>query len=182
MIYLLAGHTVLDGKGTGAFGIRGFDEALEALRLRDDVTKALRSRGVKVVNEVNTSPLATVVAWLKSLVKKEDVVVEIHFNAGPSTATGVEVLIDDTPTQQERFFGQAVARAIANTLGIRLRGNAGVKLESESQHSTLAIISGPSVAVNILIEVCFLSSESDVEKYRKNYGRLVIALANTLST
>ncbi|AYQ31457.1 N-acetylmuramoyl-L-alanine amidase [Runella sp. SP2] len=181
MIYLLAGHTVIAGRGTGAFGIDGFDEAVEAVRLRDDVTAALRARGVKVVNEVNTSPLAQVVAWLKSIVKKEDKVIEIHFNMGPPTATGTEVYIDDTPTQEERFFAQAVARTIANTLGIRLRGVQGVKRESESQHKSLAIISVPSSAINILIEVMFGSNQNDVELYRRNYPRLVQALADTIA-
>lgn len=181
MIYLLAGHTVIDGRGTGAFGIDGFDEAVEAVRLRDDVTAALRARGVKVINEVNTSPLAQVVAWLKSIVKKQDKVIEIHFNMGPPTATGTEVYIDDTPIQEERFFAEGVARTIANTLGIRLRGIQGVKRESESQHKSLAIISVPSSAINILIEVMFGSNKNDVDSYRKNYAELVKNLADAIA-
>ncbi|AYQ31371.1 N-acetylmuramoyl-L-alanine amidase [Runella sp. SP2] len=181
MIYLLAGHTVQNGRGTGAFGIDGFDEAVEAVKLRNDITAALRARGVKVANEVNTSPLAQVVAWLRSLVKKEDKVIDIHFNAAGPAATGVEVLIDDTPTEVERQFAEKLAATISRTLGIRRRGVLGVKRESESQHSSLAIISGPSVAINVLIEVCFLSNKNDVDSYRKNYAELVKNLADAIA-
>ena len=116
MIYLLAGHTVINGKGTGAFGVNGFDEAVEALRLRDDLTAALRAKGVKVVNEVNDSPLAKVVAWLRSFVKADDIVLEIHFNAGPESASGVETLIDDSPTQQERLRAQELSLCVSTAL------------------------------------------------------------------
>ena len=34
--FVLAGHAVVNGKGTGAFGIGGFDEAAEALKLDAD--------------------------------------------------------------------------------------------------------------------------------------------------
>lgn len=181
MIYLLAGHTVVNGKGTGAFGVNGFDEAVEALRLRDDLTAALRAKGVKVVNEVNDSPLGKVVAWLRSRVKAEDVVIEIHFNAGPETASGVETLIDDTPTQQERLRAQALSLCVSGALKIPMRGKIGVKLESESQHSRLAIISVPSVAINLLLEVCFCTNETEVQKYRANYAKLITNLANTIA-
>ncbi|WP_428663553.1 N-acetylmuramoyl-L-alanine amidase [Runella sp.] len=180
MLYLLAGHTIIAGKGTGAFGINGFDEAIEAARLRDDITKLLRSKNVAVINDVDTTPLQKVVMWLKSLVKKNDKVIEMHFNAGPPTATGVEVYIDDTPTGEEVVFARQIATAISRVLGIKLRGNAGVRHESESQHSSLAIISVPSAAVNVLVEVCFLTNNGDVDSYRRNYNLLVEALAEII--
>jgi N-acetylmuramoyl-L-alanine amidase len=180
MIYLSAGHTIIDGKGTGAFGINGFDEAIEAAKLRDDITKVLRAKNVAVTNDVDTTPLGKLTMWLKSLVKKNDKVIEIHFNAGPSTATGVEVLIDDTPTDEEVVFARQIAKTISRVLGIRMRGDAGVKHESESQHNSLAIISVPSAAVNVLIEVCFCSNANDVSLYRRNYTLLVEALAEII--
>ena len=90
MIYLLAGHAVVNGKGTGAFGVNGFDEAVEALKFRNDLTKELLSKGVAVVNENPALNLNQVITWLSKLVKKGDIVIEFHFNAGPSTAKGVE--------------------------------------------------------------------------------------------
>lgn len=181
MIYLIAGHTIIDGKGTGAFGVTGFDEAVEAAKLRDDITKVLRAKGVAVTNDVDTTPLGKLTMWLKSLVKKNDKVIDIHFNAGPPSATGTEVLIDDTPTGEEIVFARNIAKTVSRVLGIRMRGNVGVKNESESQHSSLAIISVPSAAVNVLIEVCFCSNHNDVSLYRRNYTLLVEALAEVIA-
>jgi N-acetylmuramoyl-L-alanine amidase len=177
MIYLLAGHTVVNGRGTGAFGVDGFDEAVEAAKLRDDITKLLRSRGVAVTNDVNTTPLAKVVAWLKSIVKKDDKVIEIHFNAGQPAATGAECFVASKSTYEENILSGKIVKVICQILGIR---NRGVKAEFESQHKTLAIVSVPSAAVNVLVEVCFLSNKNDVALYRKHYNELVEALANAI--
>lgn len=180
MIYLLAGHTIENGKGTGAFGVAGFDEAVEAAQLRNDITKVLRSRNVAVTNDVDTTPLGKLTMWLKSLVKKTDKVIEIHFNAGSPAATGTEVFVDDTPTGEEIVFARQLAKTVSRVLGLKMRGNAGVKAESESQHSSLAIISVPSAAINVLIEVCFITNSADVDSYRKNYQLLVEALAEII--
>lgn len=180
MLYLLAGHTIIDGKGTGAFGLDGFDEAIEAAKLRDDITKLLLAKNVTVTNDLDTTPLGKLSMWLKSIVKKNDKVIEIHFNAGPPTATGVEVYVDDTPAPEEVVFGRQIATTISRVLGIKLRGNAGVRLESESQHRSLAIISVPSAAINVLIEVCFLTNRSNIDLYRRNYNLLVEALAEII--
>ena len=69
-IYLTAGHEVNDGKGTGAHGF--MDEAVEALKLRNDVAVVLKNKGIKVITEKNTSKLSEVVSWLKSLVSSKD--------------------------------------------------------------------------------------------------------------
>jgi N-acetylmuramoyl-L-alanine amidase len=177
MIYLLAGHTIIDGKGTGAFGVDGFDEAVEAAKLRDDITRLLRAKNVAVTNDVDTTPLGKLTLWLKSLVKKKDKVIEIHFNAGPPSATGTEAYIDDTPNYAETLLCGNITKTVSNALGIR---NRGVKYESESRHASLAIISVPSSAVNVLVEICFCSNRNDVNLYRANYNLLVVSLAEII--
>lgn len=180
MIYLLAGHTVVNGKGTGAFGIGGFDEAKEAIKLRDDITKCLVSNGVSVINENPSLPLRQVVLWLSKIVKKGDIIVEIHFNAGPPTAKGVESFVDDTYTKEEFELAKKLSMVISTSIGEPLRGNQGVKKESESQHKSLAILSGASVATNVLVEVCFISNLQSVRSYRDNYQKVVGSICNAL--
>ena len=131
--FILAGHAVVNGKGTGAFGVGGFDEAVEALKLRNDVSKRLLEMGVKVVNENSSFSLGQVIAWLGKLVKSGDLVLEIHFNAGPPTATGVETLVDDTPTKQELYWASRISTAVQRVTGEKLRGVNGVKKESEDR-------------------------------------------------
>ena len=175
-IYLIAGHEVINGKGTGAHGF--IDEAVEALKLRDDVTSVLRNKGIKVITEHNISKLREVVSWLKSLVSSKDFVIDIHFNASTNPkATGTEVLIDDTSTSLEKMFSREIADTISESLKIK---NRGVKFENTTRHKRLAIISDPSVATNVLIEVCFVSNKSDVDAYKKNYDLLVTNLANII--
>ena len=181
MIYLLAGHAVLNGKGTGAFGIDGFDEAVEALKFRDDVTKELLARGRAVVNENPSFDLNHVVAWLSKIVKKGDIVIEFHFNAGPASAKGVESFVDDTYTREEFSLAKNLSSVISIATGDVLRGNMGVKKESDSQHTSLAILSKVSAATNVLVEIAFLSNRSSVDSYRKNYKKVVTSVAEQIA-
>lgn len=175
--FILAGHAVINGRGTGAFGVDGFDEAAEALRLRNDLSKRLLEMGVKVVNENSSFSLGQVITWLKSLIKRGDLVLEIHFNAGPSSATGIETLIDDTPTKEEIYWGKRISAAIQRVTKEKLRGSNGVKKESESQHKRLAIISDVESALNLLLEVGFITNENFIKSYRDGYKEMVEELA-----
>ena len=175
-IYLTAGHEVINGKGTGAHGF--IDEAVEALKLRDDLAAALKSKGIKVTTEKNTSKLSEVINWLKSLVTSKDFVIDIHFNASTNPkATGAEVLIDDTSSSIEKTFSRELTEVMSDTLKIK---NRGVKLESDTRHKKLGIISGPSAATNVLLEVCFVSNQEDVKSYKNNYFYLIENLAKVI--
>ena len=75
-----------------------------------------------------------------------------------------------------------VADIISDTLGIQLRGNfkglKGVKSEADSQHKKLGFmrLNGET----ILIEMCFISSKSDMDKYQANKKVLAKRLANVI--
>jgi N-acetylmuramoyl-L-alanine amidase len=178
--FVLAGHAVVNGKGTGAFGIEGFDEAVEALKLRDDVSKLLLTMGVKVVNENSSFALGQVIAWLKTVVKKGDLVIEFHFNIAPLAVTGIETLVDDAATTEELNLANKISVAIQRVTKDKLRGNAGVKKESESQHARLAILSDISQATNILVEVGFISNTEFIKSYRDGYSRIVEEIAKEI--
>ena len=86
-ILISAGH---NDKDPGAVG-NGYKEAILAVKMRDRVAKSLRERGLMVFEDgadgVN-EPLHRAI----QLCKQVDIAVEIHFNAGPPTANGVEAL------------------------------------------------------------------------------------------
>ena len=175
-VYLIAGHEVVNGKGTGAHGF--IDEAVEALKLRDDIAIILKNKNIKVITEKNVSKLKEVVSWLKSLVSSKDFVIDIHFNSSTNpNATGTEVLIDDTATSLEKMFSRELAETISESLKIK---NRGIKLESTTRHKRLAIISDPNVATNVLLEICFVSNKNDVESYQKYYDSLIKDLASVI--
>jgi N-acetylmuramoyl-L-alanine amidase len=175
-VYLIAGHEVVNGRGTGAHGF--IDEAVENERLRNDITKILRERNIKVVNDNNRSKLREVISWLKSIIRSQDLIIDIHFNASSnSKATGTETLIPKNANNIEKELASELAKVMASTLNIK---NRGVKCESTTRFGRLGILSDPHKAINVLIEVCFVSNKSDVDSYKENYNLLVSVLANVL--
>ena len=186
-LFLLAGHEVVNGKGTGAHSQLG-DEAVEALKLRNAIAERLNTKhGIKAITDVPTSTLKVVVAWLRGLIKQDDVMIDLHFNAGSVTATGVEVLVPADYTLKEFSLASSLAEAVASTLNIRKRtgklgvDKAGVKTESESQHSKLAVLGGLGIGINDLVEVCFITSPPDMQSYRANYTQLVEKMTDVIA-
>lgn len=182
MVIVTAGH---QGKGTGA-SYNGFDEATEARKLTDDVVNHLKKwYKLDVRTDAPLDPLRQVIAWIKSIVKsKNDLSIEIHFNAGPPSAKGVETFIPEINTPEERELATRLSKTIANTLGTTLRTGKlkipGVKVESESQHPRIGILSTPHLATNLLVEVCFLTNLQEIASYRKNYFLLVKNISDTI--
>jgi N-acetylmuramoyl-L-alanine amidase len=188
-IFLTAGHDVRsNGKGTGAFGIehpahggKKIDEAVEAVWMRDAITAHLNLHGLKVNNDRNQDGLSSVLTWLRSTAGQGDWCIEIHFNAGPATATGTECVVADNHVPAEAQMARGICRAINQASGIRVRerikGRKGVVLERETPRGRLAYLHNPAVAYNIIVEVCFITSKSDVEKYFANRKAIAIAIA-----
>lgn len=167
-IYLIAGH---NGRGTGAKGLNGTDEGEMTIELRDDVAKILESDGLCVTTDLNYLPLRGVLEWLK-IVKPRDVVIDIHFNAfGSPNAHGTEVIISNDATHTEIKFAYDLQKAIVNALGTRDRG---VKREKQTARKRLGMLSGtPRAAINVLLEVCFITNPEDLKRYDENYGKLI---------
>jgi N-acetylmuramoyl-L-alanine amidase len=183
-IYITSGHQVINGKGNGAFGVDGFDEAVQARRLVNDIINNMKfANGVDknlILTDNDSWSLNAVIGWLAKAVTKECLTIDVHFNAFSSPkATGTEVLIADSATKQEISFAKDVVFSIANTLKI---GNRGVKKESESARGKLGMLSGGGAkAVNILVEVCFITNPNDVNAYNTRYWNLVENLSKLFS-
>jgi N-acetylmuramoyl-L-alanine amidase len=175
-ILLTAGHSL---KQAGARGINGFKEEVETIKLRDDVTKHLKKwYNATVWNDNDTDSLQTVINQIKSKVKsKYDISVDIHFNAGPPSANGVEVIIPNVNSLEEKFLGTKLSAEIAKTLKLK---NRGLKTEKDTAHGSIGILRQPVAATNILIEVCFITNVNDVTAYYNNYWELVKCISDTL--
>lgn len=170
MIYLSAGHTPSGlTPDAGAVG-NGYHEAKLTQELRDLTTKALRSNGTKVWNDDDTQRLPAVLAAINSTEK--DVVCDLHFNAGPPTATGIEVLIPTRYTSLEKEMATKLVTMLSGVMKLRSRG---VKTEADSQHGTLGIMR--ENGINLLIEVCFISNATDMAFYQANKQKVANELA-----
>jgi N-acetylmuramoyl-L-alanine amidase len=178
-IYLTAGHNVVNGRGTGAHGL--FDEAVEAVRLRDALTAHLRLHSLKVVNDRNDTPLQSVLTWLRTTAGAKDVCIDIHFNASANPkASGCEVVVEDKHTLFEGDMARRICYEINKVSGIVIRRGTGIILESQTARGKIGYLHNPRVAHNMLVEVCFCTSPTDVKKYHDNYRAIVHAIAEAI--
>lgn len=180
-IFLSAGHSNKAGKDRGAAG-NGFIEGELTVELRELIVGELLSVGVNPIVDDNDSILSHTVSFFKNLTTDSCIVVDLHWNAGPPTATGTEVLIPSVNTKFERELASNLAYVISKRLGIKTRGNhaglTGVKTEAESHHGRLGWMR--LTGENILPEICFISNKSDMESYQKNKVALAKDIAMVL--
>lgn len=173
MIFLTAGHNT-QGKKTDPGAVANkTTEASLTVELRNLTTACLKAMAAKVWNDDDSDNLATTVSKIKS--GSGSVICDIHFNAGPPTATGVEVIIPVRSTIHERNMATEIATSFSEIMGIR---NRGVKNEADTRHGRLAIMQPEGM--NVLIEVGFITNLKDLEAYRTNKGELSKTLAAIL--
>lgn len=171
--YISAGHR---GKGTGASGY-GVDEGLEAIFLRDKVAQSIRTTNRIVVTDDDKAQLSAVVKAINTSCNPDDISLDIHFNAAGAAATGVECFVREGARVTEKLVAIELCRLISNTLGIK---NRGVKTDNQGQHSKLAMCS--DIRCNaVLLEVCFLSNQGDVAKYKEHRMEVVRNIIDALT-
>ena len=173
-VLVSAGHCTIKNSNydSGAVG-NGFLEANEALRLRDATAKNLREKGVTVLEDGAdgiSEPLTKAIA----LARQADVAVEFHFNAGPSAATGIEILAK----LNKKSLSQKLGLAIATATGLKLRGEVGWKRDDSGPHKRL----GFCESGGLIIEVCFISNAGDMKAYQKNFDAIARNVADVLAT
>lgn len=159
MLYLISGH---NGERTGASSPY-LDEGVETIILRNLICLNLTRNGfIDYYTDDDSESLNKVLSKLKQKVKKEDILLDIHFNAASQTVTGTEVFIPTDYTEEEKSLAESLLKTVTDTLQIKSRG---VKTEGQSQHSRLGILHLP--CTTILLEVCFLTNKEDVYKYKE---------------
>ena len=107
------------------------------------------------------------------LAKGALVAIDIHCNAGPSTARGVEAL--SKPNM--KAYAQRICRAISSVMGSPLRGDQGWKPEGSGQHSRLGYVSSGG---GIVLEVFFISNNAELAKWQEVKWLVAKAIANEL--
>lgn len=171
-IFLIAGHQ----SNTGANGL--LKEGEETIRLRNLIHKYLRRKNIEPIVDDDCMVLPQVVKWLRKKVAREDICIDIHFNCSSNAdAHGTEVFIPDQYTADEKQLADRLLATITQTLGTR---NRGVKKESQTNAGRIAMLSSFDCC-NLLIEVCFISNQSDVEKYKARRNILAEAIAEVIA-
>ncbi len=180
-VFLSAGHSNKPGRDRGAQG-NGYIEGELAVEFRNILKTELEMLGIKPILDKDDSILSESVAFFKNKTQSNSIVIDIHWNAATPTATGVETLIPSNDSEVERNLAKEISDCISTTLGIPLRGNykniKGVRSESESHHGRLGWmrLNGE----NVLLEVCFITNKSDMEKYQTNKHTLIKKIAKII--
>lgn len=166
-----AGHSPA---APGASGL--LDEVKEARAVKDALIKELKARGHTVSD--STAP-DTSKDTVSQQVKKAnasgcEIAVSIHLNAGGGT--GSEVFYCKG-SSKGKAIADKVAPAVAESMGIR---NRGVKDDTQSAVGRLGWLRNTD-APAILIEVCFVDSQTDHDAYTKaGASKIADAIATAL--
>ncbi|RYU93584.1 N-acetylmuramoyl-L-alanine amidase [Emticicia agri] len=172
MLFLTAGHHKKDAGAT----YNGRKEADETVRLRNAIARLLTDKGLKVWTDADDWDLNRTINEITKRSKPDDIICDLHFNAGAATASGCEVFVADNANAAELNLATELVNTIASTLLIR---NRGVKKEHDSQHKRLGMMR--PAGRNVLIEICFLSNNYDRQQYDTFFGLLAEGIARVLA-
>jgi N-acetylmuramoyl-L-alanine amidase len=128
----------------------------------------------KVIKDDDSLTLQGVINWLKNPLKAKNkrLIIDIHFDAFNSKATGTTTFIPDNHSLFEKSFGERMAAIASNTLKIT---NRGCRVESRSNRGRLAIMRPHGE--NILWEVCFGDNPTDLKQFLDLSTPLTIDIA-----
>lgn len=168
---LIAGHQTLHPGYVTKFGVECQDTKNLTLQLIDDLYK----KGLPIYNPYKSKfTFKNIKAWLYLKFIKPTTEIEFHFNLGKKGECGVEIGINKEYTKEELELAKKLSKVISITLDIKLRN----------------CVLGPGVTINndfikktknkLLIEVCFISNEVDMFKYRDKFIHLVDKISNYL--
>jgi len=176
-IFDSAGHNEkgkVNAEDPGASGC-GYNENDLTIEMRNLTNNYIRSKypNVKLIEDKDDETLRE---YLKRIEPgTASVVHEYHFNAFNAKASGVEVIVPDNPTKDERNAAKEICDAYSRIMGIP---NRGVRTESESKRGRLGLMR--EEGINLLTEVCFIDNKIDMDAYQLNKQKLAEVTADIL--
>lgn len=184
MVYICAGHASNKGHNYDSGAVSKYKgttitEAELTKDLRDSIVayiaayNATASEKITVKTDSDDWNLSQTI--VNSGTTEKDIVFDIHFNAATPKATGVEVFYPKEHTNLEKMYANLVCNKICGITGLL---NRGIKTEDKCRHGRLGIMRPKGI--NLLVEVCFLTNEYDMDMYFKHYNSLVKGLSELL--
>ena len=163
-----AGHNDQDPGAT----YFGFKEEELMQELRNIVALKLREKGHQVLTDGGTHINEALNRAIRLIVGSA-AAIELHTNASTNgAATGVEVVA----LPKDKSLAQALAKGIADVLGLRLRGDGGWIDQSQSHRGKLGFVYNGG----LLVEVFFLSNMGDLAAYQSKKWLVAQAIADVL--
>lgn len=166
-INISSGHSI---NCQGASDI--INEVTEARRVVDRIYEMCKAMGIEVYKYHDTSSssnqnLANIANWHNKF--KDGIDVSIHFNCynHTSNSMGTEVCY-----YSQSELADKVSSAISKASGLKNRGGKERKGLYVLRHTNKPML---------LIEVCFLDSSYDVQKYQENFDNICSAIIEALT-
>lgn len=176
-IYLNAGHTIKNGRGTGAITKYG-DEAIEADIFVNDLYELLKADNLPVIRDDSEWNLTQEITDVK---KFKGIMISFHFNSvTDKNINGHEIFIPNEYNKLELILAEGITRIFGKYFNLRggyKTATKGVKLESESYVKKLGILRATKNDISILTEICYISNQKDMETYHKVKDILVKEIA-----
>ena len=169
-LFLIAGHSLTD---PGAV-FNDFRENQLNIEFRDKLYEILQE-DYCILRDDDHLSLSKTISWVNKFSKSEDWLIDIHFNAGPATASGAEVFYPLGANAHRVRIAQSLSASLANSMSIP---NRGAKPDTLTQHKRLGILRD-TIPRALLIEVCFMNS-LDLPKYLSNKSAVLDNLAQTI--
>lgn len=167
-------YTVTAGHGDNDPGAtyHGLTERDLMTELRDKIAKILRERGHQVLTDGDAGINQSLFKALR-LIVGSSAAIELHTNASTNrTATGVEVI----SLPKDKALAQALAKAIADVLGLPLRGDKGWIDQSQSHRGKLGFVSKGG----LIVELFFLSNAHDTAMFQTRKDWVAKAICDVL--
>jgi len=167
----------------GAVGI--IDEVDEARRVTDEVARRLRALNVNVVvfhdntSTNQTQNVNTIVSWHNSQIR--DVDISVHFNSFPDPNVGGTETLYRAGNVAMRTLAQRLSSSISQASGLEIRRKkelGGAYARDNVGFLNFTLINGINRA--ILLEICFVNNQRDVDLYRNNFNAICNAIATTI--
>jgi N-acetylmuramoyl-L-alanine amidase len=177
-IFISAGHYTGD---PGAPSIIGTKEADEMMKTRDALIREFESRGLKKGQDFFSVPdsidFVPSINWINNISASDDVAIDLHGNSSDDNSPrGAEAFFVAGNSQRESDADNLLTSLVQAVPGLK---NRGAKQDSNSQHSRLAFcrdVDCPSV----LIELCFLSNQADMNLLTNQRDKFAKGLADGL--
>lgn len=154
-------------------------EAVECMRVRDELVPVLKERGYTVEVVPDHLTLADSIKHVnqKAPMLNDGLAIDIHFNFSSSDSVrGTEAFFGTSATSKK--IAEAMSRRLAKSLGTT---NRGAKPDTMTAVGSLGWIRNTKTWAT-LIEVCFLSNEKDMQllKTDNGYKKAAIGIADAV--
>ena len=168
VVTITAGHSNTDSGAVG-FGVKESDLAI---KFRNAVTTYLKAQNILVRNDgvgTDNKDLKHAI----SLIKGSDVALEIHLNSSTNkTANGIECVC----LEKDKVLAQKLSAAVAKVTGSRLRADKGAMRQEDSARGRLGYVN----AGGLILEIFFLSNESELKVFEEKYWLIAKEVAKVL--